>query len=297
MEKKKIESFLIWGHGLIYLHLILEKIRKKNFFKILLLQEYKTKNIKKFVHKIYSNDYAPLFHIKSKIKYLLSTKPQAFFIFVENLDPREDYYGKDIFRHKQSISAQKFKEEVRNQFNPKNAKGEITHDHVIHSADNHEQVDSQLKLLGYSDGIKIFLNKKKIIPSPFYINEPTYFEIKIIYFDKLYCGQISEKNKKKTINIVAVQDSIQHKSLFNSGLYQEYVKKFCGRGLNQEYNPQKYFNLQNNFVYLAGEFQSNFIIVKKIQNDKFMIVDGLHRAALHLFQGNKSIKSCVIQQL
>jgi len=46
---------------------------------------------------------------------------------------------------------------------------------------------------------------------------------------------------------------------------------------------------------LSKNFEMSYVIVKKIRGDKYLIVDGLHRASLHLFQGNTKLKVCLIK--
>jgi hypothetical protein len=69
-KESRYDSIIIWGHGLSYLEEILMMLRKIETFDIVRIVKYKPSNMKKFIRKVYSYDYAPLAHLKSKIKYL-----------------------------------------------------------------------------------------------------------------------------------------------------------------------------------------------------------------------------------
>ena len=56
LRKKRYGYFLIWGNGIKYKKEIIEIIRKEKYINIIRIQNYKPKNIKKFVKDIYSYD-------------------------------------------------------------------------------------------------------------------------------------------------------------------------------------------------------------------------------------------------
>jgi len=184
----RIDAFIVWSHGFKYLNDILEIIRSNNFLEIVLIEKFVTKNMKQLVNNIYSHDYAPIIHLQSKIKYLKKLKPEIMLIFVKNNNPDIDFFGENSFRHLESKSINRIKKQIRNNFNPKNRDGHITHDHVIHATDNETQSNKLLNLIGYKNGVNEFNKINKIINTPYYITEPKKFSIIDISFKKLFCN-------------------------------------------------------------------------------------------------------------
>ena len=66
----RYDYLLIWGHGLQYKNEIVNEIESNPNFKIEYFIYHEPKSIKKLVNEIYSYDYAPVFHLKGKTKYL-----------------------------------------------------------------------------------------------------------------------------------------------------------------------------------------------------------------------------------
>jgi hypothetical protein len=294
-KKTRFDCIVIWGHGEVYLDDVLKEIRGDDHFDIVHIHKEKVKNIKKLVYQIYSFDYAPLFHLKAKVKYLEKTPPVVNFIFVKNHDVHEEFFGTGDFRHKESLRIKAFKEKIRDRFNPRDDKGQITHDHVIHATDNESQTDAILKLLGYTAGVALFANKNKIIETPHYIQEPSEFYIQEVSYSKLLCSNIIQNGDQILTKHLSIEESIQYRGLTVSKLYEDYVSCFRGTALKQDYIVSKYHQLQTDFLYLATSHASDFVTVTKIfGSDKFLVLDGLHRASLHLHQGNQTIKVCVI---
>ena len=185
----RIDCIIIWGHGLKYFDDILREIREKKSFKVLRIQRYKPKNLKKFVKEVYSYDYAPFWHLKAKTKYLLKTEQEVCFIFIKNLDPNEDYFGKNLFRHKESLTLKVFKEELRDKYNPYE-NGEKTHNHVVHATDSQEQTNHILRYLGYKEGVKLFDKPAKIVGMPYYLKGYSKFYFTVLKVEDILCNVI-----------------------------------------------------------------------------------------------------------
>ena len=291
----RIDGFIVWSHGFKYLNEILEIIRSNNFLEIVLIEKYVTKNMSQLVNNIYSHDYAPIIHLQAKIKYLKKLKPEIMFIFVKNNNPDIDFFGENSFRHLESKSINRTKKQIRNNFNPKDRDGHITHDHIIHATDNESQANTLLKLIGYKNGVNKFYKINNIISAPYYITEPKRFSIININFKKLFCKNAAESKDEYKLTTIPIIDSIQYKSLLDEKIYKKYIENFRGTVLKEDYTYNRFLNLKRKFKYLDESNKNNFIIVKKIKNDNFIILDGLHRAALHLHSGNNSISSCVYE--
>lgn len=290
----RFDCILIWGHGLLYFDNILNDIKANKNFEILKISRYKPKSIKSFVKEIYSHDYAPVWHLKSKTKYLLSTPREVCFVFVKNLNPNEDYFGNNNFRHKESLTLKYFKEELRDKYNSYED-NKRTHNHVIHATDTQLQTDKILKFIGYKQGIYDFNKENKFLDLPHYIKGANHFKFEMVNVSELYCNIIVGKSWESYITkTMPIKESPQYKGISeNMILYENYIKKFLGGPLQENYNLERYKKLIEGFEYLKSPYENSFVVTKKV-NDKYIILDGLHRASCHIYIGNKKIKICQI---
>ena len=118
-SKPRYDCFVVWGHGQSYLSDILHEVRSEEYFEIVHFQRLEVGSIKKLVRQIYSFDYAPLFHLKAKVKYLEASPPVVSFIFVKNKDAQEEFFGNGEFRHIESLRVKSFKDRIREKYNPR----------------------------------------------------------------------------------------------------------------------------------------------------------------------------------
>ena len=294
--QKRIDSILIWGHGMEKFNEILSDIRINKDFNIIKIQKHKPKSIKKFVREIYSYDYAPFWHLQEKTKYLLKMPKEVCFIFLENLNPKEDYLGEGSFRHKESLTLKSFKDKLRKKYNPYE-KGKMTHNHVVHATDSQSQAEHILRYLDYKDGAKYFDRENRFIDLPYYIKGYSNFEFKLINTEKLFCKTISGKSWDNfTSRIIRIKESPQYRGLSEDmNLYKGYIDKYIGGPLQDNYDVNRYKKIFQNFEYLKKPYQNSFVIVEK-KDSKYIVLDGLHRSCCHIYQGNKEIKVCQISR-
>lgn len=295
-SKTRIDSILIWGHGMKYFDDILNDIRANKNFEILKIQKYKPKKMKAFVKEMYSYDYAPFWHLKAKTKYLMKIPSEVCFIFIENVNPDEDYLDEGSFRHKESLTLKRFKELLRDKYNSYE-NGKRTHNHVIHATDSQDQTNHMLHYLGYSEGVELFIKSTKIVAMPYYIKGYKKFNFIQLGTEELYCNIIEgEAWDDFTSNTVKIEQSPHYIGLTqNMQIYENYIKKYLGGPLQEEYNLDRYSKLSENFQYLSAPYETSFVVVERIE-DKFIILDGLHRACNHISQGHKEMKVCQISR-
>lgn len=293
-KDSRYDSIIIWGHGLSHLDDILTMIREIDSFDIVRIIKHKPASMKKFVRKVYSYDYAPLAHLKSKIKYLEKVEASLVCIVINNTSPDVDILGKGSFRHKESLTLKKLKTEIRERFNPYKD-GEMTHDHIIHATDNEEQTHHILNAVGDISIEKYY--QSNLYSVPFFLGQQSSYEIKELSFNHLLCGQAKDDSDNFTIEQVPVQQSVQYKALYSEvDEYRAYVNKYLGTALKADHSVDNYLSLKKNFKYLSAEHASSFVTVKKLSEEKYLIMDGLHRAALHLSQKFTKIKVCIINE-
>lgn len=275
---------------------ILNDIRENKDFNIIKIHKHKPNSIKKFVKAMYSFDYAPFWHLKSKTKYLMKTPIEVCFIFVENLNPDEDYLDVNSFRHKESMTLKKFKEELRDKYNLYE-NGKRTHNHVIHATDSQDQTSHMLHYLGYEQGVELFDKPTKIIDMPYYLKGYNKFNFIVLDIKNIYCNIIDGKSWDDfNSNTVKVQESPQYLGLTKDmKIYENYIDKYLGGPLQENYNLDRYRKLSDNFEYLKAPYETSFVLVEKIDG-KFIILDGLHRACNHISHEHKEIKVCQISR-
>lgn len=291
----RYDYILIWGNGLVHRKEILNEIRNNGNFKIEKILFHNPKNVKKLVKKIYSFDYAPFWHLKSKTKYLLSTKPEVLFIFIKNIDPQEEYVGEGDFRHIESRTIRKLKDSIRDQFNERK-EDRRTEDHVIHGSDNEDQVDYILRYLGFPQGLA-YLKKipNPILDARYYLENFHNFELKEVDIETVFCNILTGTKNKPMTKITPLGNSPQYACLEgNSGTYAGYLEEFSGRSLTEDYTPEGFLNLSRNFSYLDSSHPTDYIITKRYSIDKYVILDGVHRASIEKYQGKKKIIIAVI---
>ena len=285
LKNSRYDFFLIWGHGLLYKNEILNIIASEKNFDILYLLKHKASNIKKLVKKVYDHDYIPFFHLRSKTKYLLKTSSEVMFVFVDNKNPKEMWKLGHRTGHIESELILKYKTIIRDRFNTRK-NDRLSEDHVIHGSDNELQTHYILKYLGYNEGIRMFeRHKNKPIEISFFIEQFKKYKIHEVSINKLICNTISHNN---TITIDLV-DSPQYKFLIGfEREYENYINEYLGIKIKAFHNLKKYKELSNSFNYLDKKNKTSLIVVKKI-NDKYMIFDGVHRASLAKFNGQKKL--------
>jgi len=292
-RESRYDSIIIWGHGLSHIEEILMMIRNIKTFDIVRVVKYQPSNMKKFIRKVYSYDYAPLAHLKSKIKYLERVEPSLICIVIKNHFPDIDILGEGSFRHKESLTLKKLKTEIRKRFNPYKD-GEMTHDHIIHATDNEEQTHHILNAIG-DISIKDYY-QSNLYSIPFFLGKQVKYKIMEVESGNLVCGQAQGESEKFQIIRVPVKESVQYRALFGEEkAYQEYVTKYLGTALKSDYHVDKFLSLAKDFRYLSPGHENSYVVVKELAEKGYLIADGLHRASLHLSQGNTKIKVCVIK--
>jgi len=264
-------------------------VRDNVNFKIKKIIYHRPSSIKKLVNIIYSYDYAPIEHLKGKTKYLRTTPEEVVFLFLENRKPNVDFLGEGEFRHKESIALKQLKEEIRNKYNPR-INSKRTENHIIHASDNEMQTDYILKYLSFKKGVKIFNNKNNFISTPDYMPVITKLKIKKIPADLLICNIASGESRYNfTIKSVNLIQSPQYRGLTEDiSIYENYIDKFIGGPLTEDYYPEKIIHLSMNLKYLRNSHNDAYIIVKKIHGS-YLILDGLHRTAVLVSHGVKEV--------
>jgi hypothetical protein len=298
MPNYRYDYLLIWGHGLAYENDILTIIESYPF-EILYIHRIKPKSIKKLVRAVYSYDYAPFEHIKTKTRYLHSTTPaEVLFIFFRNDFPQEYYTGEGAFRHIECAQIKKMKTQIRELYNPR-MNGEMSHDHVIHASDNSLQTHYILKWLGMKQGIY------DILPQPFpFIDVPYHFpdinqmKVRSIPLDRIHCRNVVGSRWDYQAKEISLVESVQYRALTKDlESYSLYLDTFRGTALKEHYSVKRLLSLEKDFNYLAPPHANKFIILSTNPHKKenYFVLDGLHRAAILKKRHHTNIFAAIIK--
>ncbi len=235
---------------------------------------------------MYSQDYAPLQHLKAKTRYLLNLESTVMLIFVLNKDPHESYFGTGAFRHIECEQIKILKENLRNQFNPKK-NGQRTEEHVIHASDNESQTHNILTYLGYKSGINLFeTTSNSILSTPHHLPRFNSFLVKMINHTQLFCSLLTgvpRKYQKKTVPINLMPQFLY--LMGNKTAYKEYLNTFQGTLLRDYYSLNKLMTLADELDYLEPPHRTDYVTVKEFEPDKFVVLDGVHRASILVVKG------------
>jgi hypothetical protein len=276
MNRSRIDYFLIWGHGIHLLSDIQAILEKQKDMKILKIIKHTPVSVRKLIKEVYSYDYAPVQHLKSKTRYLLKTPATVFFLFIENCHPDEDWFGTGAFRHIECKKIKSLKSLIRDKYNIRKDIRE-KENHVVHASDNELQTHFILKYLKYEDGVNTFKNDGYYIKWPHHLKKRKEFCLEEISIDQLYANVFVGKGKKEC-RLLA--DTVHFKSLSDgSDLYAEYLRNFLGKKMKDHYSINKFSTLAKDLEYLGEGHELEYIIAKK-KDERYIILDGLHRACI-----------------
>lgn len=283
MKKKlshRLDYFIIWPNGLDYCFEILDFIAEKDF-EILHIETYKFRSMNKFLRLIYSHDYAPFIHLKSKLKYLKKLKDnKVIIIFVLNKNSRSFIQNKSGTPHVESLSMNEIKWELRKMFNKRDENNLIDNNHIIHGTDSESQTIYLLKKLRINP--ERILRNDQIFPS--HLAEFENYKIQNVNLEEIKVRILKSNN----IELMKIKNSPHYKYLKgNEDVYLNYLDSNIGKGIKKYHSPIKFKNL-------FKEFNENLKSYRPIiLNHNFEIYDGNHRASIMYFKGYKTINAII----
>ncbi len=289
--KERTDCFVVWNHGLKYLDDIYDFISNSQHIKIILTKYIKVNNIKKFIQELYKFDNSPLHHIKNKTKYLSDLKKHdVYCIFVRNYAVNEVWTNN---KQLECLSIKKIKNELRELFNPR-VDSKITHNHIIHGTNTEKEVEYLLKRINFkTETIKSIINyDDNILSLDYNLKYNKNFILKKIKISNLYGSEILKENKFKK-KLLPIKETIINRSYQNKEKYQDYIYKNKFSEVRQYYSYLK-FNKLKQKIKLDNFKSKSFIVVKKLENEKYIILDGLHRSIIHMNENKKYILACEI---
>lgn len=276
-KKERYDFLLIWGHGLQYKEDIIKIINETKDFEVLQIFSHTPESIEALISEIYSYDYAPKEHLITKTEYLLTVPKESVFIFVKNKDAQESVVGTGEFSHIECSRMKELKEKIRNLYNPRIGDKRSEY-HVVHASDNEYQTDKILKYLGFQEGLNILTKKSNyILDAPYHLGQFSKFEIRRVAHEDIYCSIWNEEGNDKVMVHI---DETPHFKMLNGDpdAYINYKKKHA-KYFTDNHTPENLMKLNEKLKYADNEFAGNYIVTKEIDSNKYIIIDGVHRAS------------------
>jgi len=293
MRGQRYDYFLVWGHGVHLVQQILDMIRSNGALKIVKILHHVPGTVEELIHAVYSFDYAPIEHLRGKTEYLKRTPREAYFIFVQNSAPDEDYFGEGPFRHIESQSIKALKEQIRDRFNPRSA-GKRSEDHVIHASDNQLQTDHILSYLGYP-GLELFDNRNLALKAPYHLGEISEYAIRYLPISAIRCRVVTGGRFSYAPELTDIENTPHYRALCGDcEPYRLYLEKFLGTALTDDHTLPGLLGLKESFRYLLAPFDSDYVIVREAEERQFVVLDGVHRVAVLKHQGVDALHVAVL---
>jgi hypothetical protein len=285
----RFDNFLIWGHGLPHRDTILDMIRARPEFEIALIHPFTPRNVARFVREVYRYDSVPFEHLRAKTRYLLTVPPEVLAIFVKNREPREVAFGEGAFRRRACMNVKQTKEAIRDRFNPR-VNGRRSEDHVVHGSDHPRQVDHLLRVMGFANGIDAIAHKpSRVITAPPHLPDLHRYRIARVASESVSCtilGGDPRNPRKPTTARVPIVRSPHFRFLAGEpAAYEAYWNRFRDSKLRNDHSPEAFARLAQTFRYLEAPHEDRYIILRPDGRNGFVILDGLHRAAILQHQG------------
>jgi len=300
LRKRRFDYFLIWGHGLPHREAIVEHIRREPRLRILAMRRHVPRDLERFVREVYSCDYAPFEHLESKTRYLLDVPAEVEFIFVENEDVEDELCGEGAFRHVECMRIKRLKEAIRDDLNPR-FQGMRSENHVVHASDNEHQTHAILQLLGFGAGIDhLRSGGHALLPhAPHHLANYRGFLLKKIPLAKLACRLLRvDRSAGGTPrhDVEAITASPHFRCLQGaSQAYEDYYAQSPGVHQTDDHSVHNLRQLARDFCYLEAPHETAYIVTRyEPRSDRFIVMDGLHRAAVLASQQARDVVVAVV---
>lgn len=265
LDESKFDYFIIWDNGRKFEKEILKTIDNK--FTIIRLTRFRSVIFFYNLLKIYKYSFIPLHFLFKKIFYLLKYKNQFLAVKVINKKPNIQHHFNGIFRTYYCSKIMNMKLNIRKKYQ-KNSE-----EHIIHSTDTFHDYIAVNNVIDDNE-LSNFGNFKK--------------KMKLNLSD-LYCTQIYGSTFKNKYKILPLYESYQFKYLRNKDLnYEKYIEKFSGTSIRYYHSVQKFNELLLS-IKKSNKLKQNIIVKKRF--NKYVILDGLHRASIYLYLGKKYIEA------
>lgn len=292
------DALIIWGHGLPDLDRVLALVRATPGFAIQRILIRDIDDMPRFVRSVYNFDYAPYRHLIDKTRYLMSVPPKAAFIFLDNLEPDEHEVGVGRFKHIECRRITALKRAIRDRYNPK-ADGEPSEHHVVHATDHVGQTHAILDLLGYKSFADLKNHAQGVIPAPTHLPPVKRWTLKQIPIRSVY-ARVNPSSKDRAeatggSHMLLPLGQTPHALMLDNDpeSYADYWREHRGTRLTDDHAPEAFAKLAEQLDYLGEEHPDSYILLEPLDEDRYVLLDGVHRASILRSRGEQSFIGAV----
>lgn len=278
---KRPTMFIVWPNGSKFLDEILDILDSEESLEIIRVLKKEKYNMKKLVRDVYKNDQVNALHIIGKVKYLKKISGAVTFILCDETAPQIVIRGEKS-NIVDSARVLKLKNDIRLKFNTRLPNGEISHNHVVHSTDSEEEA---LRLLHMVEPTFLY-NYNISALGGWGLDGCSMQQGLEVLQETVKCQNVNIDSLKAVIienhgrgaEYIPLEDTPHFKFLHgNKQPYFRYISQHRGLGHKVYYSGKKFETLLNDAL---RDFKTLPPVTVKIWGDKYIIVDGLHRAVI-----------------
>jgi len=287
------DALIIWGHGLPDLDGILDIVRETRGFSIRRILLRDIDDMPRFVRSVYNFDYAPYRHLVDKTRYLLQVPPRAVFIFLDNLNPDEHTVGQGRFAHIECRRMTSLKHAIREHYNPM-IDGSPSEHHVVHGTDHVGQTLATLRLLNFESIEELVASDRTILDTPNHLPPHKQWTLRQISMDSVY-ARIANTPGEDQPHVVTPIGQTPHALYLagEPGPYQNYWNQHRGNRLQEDHTPQAFEKLSSHLDYLGEDYPDSYLLLDPLDEERYVLLDGVHRAAILRSHGVKQFIGAV----
>lgn len=290
------DVLIIWGHGLPDLDGVLDLVRATPGFNIRRVITRDIDDLPRFVRSVYNFDYAPYRHLIDKTKYLLSVSPRAAFIVLDNLEPEEHTVGTGRFAHTECQRMTALKRAIRERFNP-SANGKPSEHHVVHGTDHVGQTLATINLLGYRKVEDLISETSAILQTPDHLPPKQQWTLQRVDLSKVYARLANAPGERLPHRIVPIAQTPHAMHLAGDPEpYAQYWQSHRGLRLQEDHAPEAFDQLKERFDYLGQDHPDSYLLLEPLDEDRYVLLDGVHRAAILRSKGTTHLIAAVADQ-
>lgn len=276
-----LDLMIIWGHGFNVEDEILAMAQEQGF-SIKACFRRKLKSMSRTISRVYSDDYAPIHHLRAKTAYLKTVTPELLLVPMINWRPSLNLVGKGDFRHVESQRVRHLKDSVRDQFNPRKSRHsqERSENHVMHCTDNRTQAERLLRSFGEDAFLSNVWPKPRDVPPRWTPSRGPLAKLTVAIED-LLVGQVRGSRWDYCVERLRVKDSVAFNALRGDwDSYSLYMRTFRGTAICGFHNKMKFQELEQRLIPKLRDGCDLGIHVRLDNERALTVVDGSHRLAL-----------------
>ena len=292
----RLDALLIWGHGLAELDSILAMVRRTPGFKIRRVIQRDIDDMQRFVRSVYNFDYAPYRHLIDKTRYLMQTPPKFAVIFADNLEPDEHETGSGRFAHIECRKMTALKRRIREHYNPR-VDGKMTEHHIVHGTDHAGQTQAIIELLGYKKFSELINRTNRVLPAPEHLPTKQEWNLQSIPMNSIYAriSTTSSVSDADVSHVLLPLSQTPHAMMLagEPETYKQYWAQYRGSLLQDDHAPDAFQYLADQLDYLGEDHPNSYLLFEQLDHDRFVLLDGVHRAAILRQRGEQSLIGAV----